>query len=613
MFEPAILKIVKILTLIIVLTSFTLGFLNAPLWDYDFWWHIATGRYIVETGSLPEKDPFSYTTTLAENKNPFPEWESFILKQYWLSQIVFYLIYDNFSASGIVILRTVLFMIMLITALWTLQRYSVSLPISFVFIFMLFSASLKSAGERPVLFTILFTALTFFLLEDFRMRKGKKLSLLMPLMLVWSNMHGGFIIGIVIISIFMFGEGIIYLRGKRTYNKREALFFYVVSLLAIGISLLNPTGWDAIYISANIPFKYKLIHQNVQEYLSPYLIFKEKIAPLQYEYVSLLLILPFILFVRYRKMELTHIILLVFFAVMSLSARRFVIYYVLIGSMILAKETDYLITGLMKQRFSEIKNNKIMTMLFIATFISATLYLVGMLQEFKATKFDMSVPSGAVDFIEKNSLSGNMFNDYGYGGYISWRLYPQKTFIDTRTLNMVVRTEYSWIMQATEFTKEVNPSKSNTPLWERLLNHYKINFIFIPLLDPHAEIYPVIFKLIESDQWVLVYCNPTSAIFVRNNEQNMHVIKKFKLSEENIYNVIIYYAAQRALSNEVNPRALISIGEVFYKSGRLEDALTAYKYADNRMPKNKRIMNKIAQIESEIKIKKPASGDKIGN
>lgn len=612
--NTAILRAVKIGSILILFSAFILNFLSIPLWDSDFWWHIATGRDIVSAGSLPEKDPFSYTSVLAENKNPFPKWENFILKQYWLGQITLYLIYDNFSAAGIIILRTFLLIMTLIITSWTLKRYSVSLPISFIFIFMLFSACLKSTGERPVLFTILFTALTLFFLEDSRMKNGKQIFLLIPLMLLWSNIHGGFIIGIIIISIFMFGEGISYLLKKNRIMKRRH-FFYSVSLLAIGISLINPTGWDAIYIAANIPFKYKLIHQNIQEYFSPYSIFKEKVAPLQYEYIFLISILPIILLFRHKKMELSHIMLLVIFAVMSIFARRFIIYYVLIGSIILAKETDALIAGLMEQKLSVVKNNKIMNMLVFVTLISATLYLIGMLQRFEKTelKISSSVPTRAVDFIEKNKLSGNMLNDYGYGGYMSWRLYPQKTFIDTRTLNMLVRIEYNWIMQAAEYATEVNQSKSNTPLWERLLNHYKINFIFIQMLDPHAQMYPIIFKLIESDKWMPVYCDLISVIFVRNVEQNRLFIEKFKLSEENVYNTIISQAAIRALSNEVNPRALMSLGEVFYKMGRLEDAIKAYKYAYERMPKSPQIMNRISQIESEIKTRKSVSDDRWEN
>ncbi len=606
-YGPIIFRAVKIIAITILIASFTYSFLNVSLWDWDFWWHIATGRYIVETGTIPDKDPFSYTTNLAENKNPFPVWENFILKQYWLSQVIFYLIYDNTGAKGIILLRTALLLATLILVLWKLKKSSVSFPLSFIFLFILFMALDKSTGERPVLFTILFTALTFCILDAFKDKKDKNIFLLIPLMLLWANMHGGFIIGVTFILAFMFGEGLNIILKKSTYTRQEIFLFYTASVLAIGVSYINPAGWDAFSVAMNISAKYKPLHMNIQEYASPFSVYyKNKVYPVPYDYLALVLLFPTILVLRNKKIDLTHIILLSGTFIMSISAIRFMVYYMIIGTMIIGRESDILAVNFLKSRFSKKTYTRILYGLTLAVLLSIILYVTG-IHKFDKFGFDIakgySVPEAAVDFIEKNKLSGNMLNEYGYGGYITWRLYPwQKTFIDSRTLNMVVRTEYIWIIQA-EYAKEVNPSKSNTPLWERLLDHYKINFIFIPMLDIYSQIQPVIFNLVESNKWVPVYCDPISVIFLRNTEQNSPLIERFKLLKENIYNAIVYQAANRTLNNEVNPRSLMSLGEVFYKMGRLKDALTAYKYAFNRMPENPTIQEKIKQLESEIKDK----------
>src|SRR3989304_6855108 len=89
-----------ILSFVILISSFFYVFISAKLFDSDFWWHISTGRYIVETGSIPDKDPFSYTSNLVENRNLFQERENFILKQYWLGQVIFYFIYDYTGTAG---------------------------------------------------------------------------------------------------------------------------------------------------------------------------------------------------------------------------------------------------------------------------------------------------------------------------------------------------------------------------------------------------------------------------------------------------------------------------------------------------------------------------------
>ncbi len=199
--------------------------------------------------------------------------------------------------------------------------------------------------------------------------------LLIPLMLLWCNLHGGFIIGIAVIIAFMFGEGINFYLKKSAYSRKDILLFYSASVLAIGASFVNPTGWDAFFISMNIPFKYKIIHEDIQEYFSPFVFYKSKIYPLPYEYVLMVFIFPLILFLRRKKIDLSHLIVLFIFLVPSISARRFMIYYVIIGAMILGKEFDILINSLLKRRFSAVGYQKIMAALtFLALLSSGGLF-----------------------------------------------------------------------------------------------------------------------------------------------------------------------------------------------------------------------------------------------
>src|SRR4030042_6492002 len=96
------IQIIILLSFFILFSGFLSNYLTLNLWDYDFWWHIATGRYIVSERHLPEKDPFSFTSTMEENKNSFPEREKFILKKYWLAQVLFYAIFNYTGPTGII-------------------------------------------------------------------------------------------------------------------------------------------------------------------------------------------------------------------------------------------------------------------------------------------------------------------------------------------------------------------------------------------------------------------------------------------------------------------------------------------------------------------------------
>ena len=582
-----------------------LTFLKVDLWDYDFWWHIATGRYIVETGSLPDKDPFSYTSTLEENKNQFPEREDFILKQYWLSQIFFYFIYEHTGVKGIIFLRSLLLTLTLVVVFWRLLKWSVSFPVSFIFLFTLFSLLTNATGERPVLFTILFTGIVFFILENFRDNRDKKIFLLIPLMLLWANMHGGFIVGVIIITVYIFGEGVKKVIGRSKYTKKESVLFYAAAVLALLASFANPMGWRALTIAFSP--KYKPFTQGIQEYASPFFLYTEKIVPVNYWYIFMAVLFPIVLIVRNKKIDGIHIVLLSGFFIMSVSAIRFIEYYIIIAAMILGRESDVMIRGLLRKRFSSNAHEKILAGLTVFALFSLLLFAFGVYKS-KQFTFDIakgySVPVKAVDFIEENHLSGNMLNDYGYGGYLTWRLYPKyKTFIDSRGLNIAVMTEFQWITGTVgyeNFSGEVDSSITKIPLWERLADHYDINFMLLSIFDIFTQIPPVIFQLVESDKWVPIYCDYISVIFVRNTELNSDIIKKHTIPKEVVYNTIIFRGATHALFNKVNPRSLIAIGDIFFKMGRLKDALTAYQYALNRMPTNPAIQEKVTKIEAEI-------------
>ena len=148
------------------------------------------------------------------------------------------------------------------------------------------------------------------MLDDFKDNKGKKIFLLIPIMLLWSNLHGGFIIGIIIIVVFMLGKGINIFLKKGTHTKKEIFLFYSAAVLAIAASFVNPTGWDAFSVAINIPFKYKAIHVDVQEYQSLLFYYRNKIYPIHYGYVFLALMFPIVVMLRNKNMAFTHLMLL---------------------------------------------------------------------------------------------------------------------------------------------------------------------------------------------------------------------------------------------------------------------------------------------------------------
>ncbi|MDA8239830.1 MAG: tetratricopeptide repeat protein [Nitrospiraceae bacterium] len=601
-------KAIKLAVVVLLFSSFLIYFLNIDLWDYDFWFHAATGKYIVSHGHPPDKDPFSFTSGLPENKNLLPRWEHFVLGQYVLSQPIFYEVFDRAGPEGMIVLRSLLLVLTLAIAYRRMVRSGASFPISVSFVFLLFVVLSTASGERPVLFSFFFMALLVSLLEDFKDGSGKKILWIVPVMLVWANMHGGFIIGDITLIVYMTGEGIKMLRDRSSFTKKERKIFFIATVASVLASLINPSGWDAFIVSF-FP-NYKILFENTQEWQSPLYFLVNKIWGYLdyrvYNYVVLLGAFPIIFVARNRKLDLNHVMLLSGMAIMGARSLRLLIFYAIVFTMLMAKEVDIMAQGLIKTRRAHSFLKKWASGIGLVLPALILLLVLGMMKDATfgfgvATR--ATVPKGAADFIETNRIEGNMLNDCSYGGYLTWRLYPWKqNFIDTRALNIKAMKDYEVIVSATnvEGGGKNHLSSGGLPLWEMLLRHYKVNLVVMAPFDIYGDLFPLTLKLLESDKWAPVYCDRLSLIFVRSAPQNRGLIDKYGLSNDVVYNTMIASASSLAMRYQVNPRYLRSLGEIFYAMNRKEDALKAYQYALKR-DSDRKTRERITKIESEIR------------
>ncbi|MHB8880745.1 MAG: tetratricopeptide repeat protein [Thermodesulfovibrionales bacterium] len=595
------------LSFIIVFLTFFINYITPKVWDYDFWWHLATGRYIVENSSIPDFDPFSYVNNLEENqavKNPVGI--QFNLRQYWLAQAIFYLVYKWFGSAGIMVLRGSLLFLSVFTIFWALKRWRVGYFIIFPLIFCVHGTNLSYIGERPVLFTVLLSVVTFYLLMDYKRNNNRLFFALVPLMLLWANLHGGFLLGIILIGTFMLGETANYFLKRDPLEKQRLLTLYCVGLAAIAASGVNPNGFNGFLVLA--PKYQSLFQAGVQEYQSPFVLYRNKVSGVNWWYIAMLSILPLVVMLRNRRMDISNFILLAGLCYMSISSLRYVIFYVSLGAMILGMELDA-VTREFSEKF-ESSRLKIEQALALLILISSVLFASGYLKPGsivfgEATR--SSVAGGAADFVEQNKIKGNMFNDMGHGGYLIWRLYPEKRiFIDTRALNYTVMKEYSWIMQATESIKNEELPKGSTPLWQRLLDHYNVNFLVLRSHDVYGNIPELMFSLLKSDEWVPVFYDAVGQVFVRDSDDNAEIIAKYRIDEESMYNMLVATFTMMAMDDSKNPFYMVSLGDIFYDMQNYKDALQAYEYADKRIPNRPDFAAKIAVAKERLAVEEQA-------
>ncbi|MBI4697789.1 MAG: hypothetical protein HY758_02440 [Nitrospirae bacterium] len=595
-------RLLIFISFLLLFMAFSFKYLSINLWDYDFWWHISSGRYISETGSLPDKDPFSYTSVPGENKNFFPERETFILKQYWLAQTVLFCIYNTFDNSGIIIFRALLFLIAVLLVLTGLRRNGVSLHLSFFFVLPAFYMLMSFTAERPVLFSILFSIIVFLLLDEFSRTRNRIFFLLVPAMMLWANMHGGFIFGIAMIAAFSAGEALNVVLKRSLLTKKELIVFISVCALAVACTYLNPTHFDAFLITASA--KSKFFRENIEEHLPSFLVYKNNLRRLDISYIALLLLYPAVFISMIKKGSYPRLFVLAGLLLMSLFAFRFVIYFVLIGTIIIGTEI-HCILGTLPERDSlnKIRGGLAPVLAGIAFLCSLFLFAGNArssMFNFSEAK-TRSVPASSVDFIEKYQLSGNIYNDFVFGGYVTWRLHPwTQNFIDTRSINSTALQEARLINSATRSIYNKDLPADRPPLWEKLLDNYSVDIVLLDTLNVHGTVTPLVLEMLKDDRWVPVNVDDISVVFIRNGSKNTDVLIKKRLQKNTVFNAVIARASKGALRNKINPNYLISIGDVFYAMGKKQDSLKVYEYAARKFPSHNLIRLNIDRVRKEL-------------
>ena len=111
------------------------------------------------------------------------------------------------------------------------------------------------------------------------------------------------------------------------------------------------------------------------------------------------------------------------------------------------------------------------------------------------------IPSTAVDYLIQAKLAGNVYNFFEYGGYLSWRLYPQNIFIDQRNLSWDTYEEYSQSWRGD---------------YVEVFRKYQIGVVFYPVYESHS-LSRLVVGLLNDKQWGVGYYDGRNIIFLRND------------------------------------------------------------------------------------------------
>ncbi|HEX8422535.1 MAG TPA: hypothetical protein VF634_03945, partial [Pyrinomonadaceae bacterium] len=318
----------RLLVFVLLAAVFTLT--AGQITDPDFWWHLRTGQLIFETRAIPHADIFSFT---AQGK----EW----VTHEWLAEVLIYAIYKLSGWGGLV----VSFSLVMTAALWIAYRRAAELaPHPYVAGAAVLLGALATApmwGVRPQMFSFLFTSIYVAVLGDYARRtqtesfraQAKSLWWLVPLMLVWANMHGGYALGLALIGLTGAGvllEELLRERGERrvSVRLRPLLFLFAACVLVVP---LNPNGLRMF----SYPFETlnsHAMHAYIEEWFTPnfHLIISQPLALLIFATFAALALSP-------KRARASELLLLSVAAYTALRAWRNIPFFALVAVPLLAE------------------------------------------------------------------------------------------------------------------------------------------------------------------------------------------------------------------------------------------------------------------------------------
>ncbi len=398
--------------------------------DPDLWGYMTFGRLFWDSGTFPRHDLYTYLPT-------HDQW----IYHEWLTGVVSYFVYRFTGGFGLIVLRDLVALATLGFLYLAARIRNTSRPSALLWL-LLASPFLKigfGSVLRAQIFTYLFTAVTLYLLERSR-QKGQwfLLSILVPIQIVWCNLHGGFLAGVGIIALFGVGEAV----SRRTW--RPYLLVFLVSALS---TLINPYGidyWRHLFYAITLP------RPEITEWASTFTAYGKHILTLTHVlwYVTLG-ILSFWVLVRARWREITPILLLSSTFFLGIQHFRHQVFFLMLFAVYLPGPFQLSIDRLRRQLAGVqtwlrekapafFAGSRQTSTFFIAVLSVLFCFLLGASRlslqiESGEKRPILDYPTGGLKYIEKHYSSGNILTEFDWGEYLIWSLGPRmKVGLDGR-------------------------------------------------------------------------------------------------------------------------------------------------------------------------------------
>jgi hypothetical protein len=460
--------------------AFAAAVLQCSYIDHDLWWHLRAGQDIVHNLAIPHADIYSFTKSGSE-------W----IAHEWLSEVILYGIYRFAGWGGLISF----FSGIITLALYLVYRRCSGRPYAAAFSVLLAAAAASPLfGVRPQMISLLLASVYVGLLERFAEDgKIRRLFYLPPLMLLWVNLHAGYALGLGLVGLFAVS---VLLDGKR-----DKVLPLVLVLAACAVMVpLNPNGFRM--------FSYPIetltspsMAAYIDEWASPDF-HKVTFLPLAAMLFTLLIVLA----LSPKRARIGTLFLLLVTGFGALRSARHIPIFGLIAAPIIAEHLWALMVSrgwerwFVKPELPAAGLTLALNCLFLLVPAAAGAGRVWHFVAHQPTYEAVNYPVAAVNYLEQQRPPGPIYNQYGWGGYLIKRLYPDyRVYIDGR----------ADVYGDAFFTETMRTYDGHTG-WRDPLNRLSVGTV---LVAPDA---PLASLLRDDAEWKKVYEDRQAVIFTKD-------------------------------------------------------------------------------------------------
>lgn len=454
--------------------------------DGDLGRHLTVGGVILKTRTLPMRDVFSHT-----------RYDAPLVLHEWLSEVAYALAYDAAGLNGAAWLTAVLLATIYFVLAIGLRAVGVSAPIALLASLAAYFTAMIHHLPRPHLFSLLCFTILLVLCELYR-KTGRKfwLALFLPVMILWANFNGAFVLA-------FFGLGLYFAGAVFERQTPRALVFLLFLVLSFLASLVNPHGIGLPqYVFGFMGNRFLV--DNTVEYLST-----------NFHGANTWLFAGWILFAilvfgrRATRVSWTGIFLLCAWTAFGLYSARNIPLYAQVAALVTIPVAEILLVMRLPALRARLENLNAVAPLASGWAWLVLVPVMLMALQANGARFDVrdsgnvfnnaTFPVNAVNFLQQHPPQGNMFNEYTWGGYLEYRLFPQqRVFIDGDN-------DFFGADLVREYLDVVNARGD----WQSILQKYDVQWVIVPPSRPLAQ------ELARMGAWREIYRDGTAVVWVK--------------------------------------------------------------------------------------------------